>query len=374
MSIREIFCQEKAIDILQRSFSADKCSHAYIFAGPDGVGKSMTACEWAKLLLCKTPVVENSNGSDFADSCGTCESCRLFEARTHPDFFYIRKELSEFTRDGKDKTTPVDLPIDVIREFLTEKVFQRPTLSARKVFVVTEAERLNKYSQNALLKVLEEPPEYCTIILVCTQTEMLFPTIKSRCRQIRFGPIDEARIIEKLKELGLGAGQSRFFARLSDGSIGKAYLWAQLELAGARIYEAKTELIESLADFELAEALELAEFCQQRSKRIADVWAKIQPDVSKNDISRKSAKTIMQILVSVLQDALKINYDKNAAIVNCDQSARIKKFAEHFDVEGLSEKIIDSCRTMSWIDSAVNERLLFERLLLNLVGFDKIKG
>jgi len=359
---------------LQRAYSADKCSHAYIFAGPDGVGKSRTACEWAKMLLCKKPVTEKIKNGTFADNCGSCESCRLFDARTHPDFFYIRKELLEFTRDGKGKTTPVDLPINVIREFLTEKAPQKPTLSTRKVFVVTESERLNKYSQNALLKVLEEPPGYCTIILLCTRPERLLPTIKSRCQQIRFGPIDEARIIEKLKGSGIGAGQLRFFARLSDGSIGKAELWTQLELAGAGIYRAKTKLIESLANFELADALQLADFCQKTGKQIAKIWAKRQPKVSTADINRKAAKTIMQILISAQRDALKINYGKDEAIVNCDQPAQIKKFAGRFNVESLNEKIIDSCRTTTWIDSAVNERLVFERLLLNIAGFDRIKG
>ncbi len=176
MSFKEIFCQDKAIDILQRAFASGKWAHAYIFAGPEGVGKFKTACEWAKLLLCEKPTVEN----DFSDSCGSCRACQLFEAESHPDFNHIYKELREFTKDGKGKPPPVDLPIDVIREFLIAKVSTRPTLSQRKVFVVSEAERLNNASQNCLLKVLEEPPEYCFIILLCTRLEKLLPTTKSR--------------------------------------------------------------------------------------------------------------------------------------------------------------------------------------------------
>jgi len=192
MSLKEIFCQDKAISILQRAFAADKMPHAYIFAGLEGVGKFKTAREWAKMLLCKNPVVEN----EFADSCGACQSCRLLEAGSHPDFNLIYKELLEFTKDGKGKTTPVDLPVDVVREFLIEKVSIKPTLSARKVFIVSEAERLNASSQNAMLKVLEEPPQYCTIILLCTRMERLLPTTRSRCRIIRFSPIDEERITD----------------------------------------------------------------------------------------------------------------------------------------------------------------------------------
>ena len=159
MSFKEIFCQDRAIDILQRAFAARRWAHSYIFAGPEGVGKFKTAREWAKLLGCREPVAENG----FAESCGCCESCRLFEAGSSPDFNHVYKELLEFTEDGRGKTTPVDLPIDVIREFLVEKVSARPTVSQRKVFVVSEAERLNNSSQNCLLKVLEEPPGYCCI-------------------------------------------------------------------------------------------------------------------------------------------------------------------------------------------------------------------
>ncbi|MFB0556191.1 MAG: ATPase, partial [Phycisphaerae bacterium] len=82
MSFKEIFCQDKGIDILQRAYTSGKWAHAYIFAGPEGVGKFKTTCEWAKLLLCQNPVIEN----DFADNCGSCKSCQLFEAGPHPDF------------------------------------------------------------------------------------------------------------------------------------------------------------------------------------------------------------------------------------------------------------------------------------------------
>ena len=152
MSFKEIFCQDRAIDILQRAFATDRWAHAYIFAGPEGVGKFKMAREWAKLLGCEEPVVENG----LAESCGSCESCRLFEAGSSPDFNHIYKELLEFTEGGKDKKTPVDLPINVIREFLLAKVSAKPTVSQRKVFVVSEAERLNNSSQNCLLKVLED--------------------------------------------------------------------------------------------------------------------------------------------------------------------------------------------------------------------------
>jgi len=261
MSLKEIFCQDKAIDILQRAFASGKSAHAYIFAGLEGVGKFKTAREWAKLLLCKSPVIENG----FADSCGSCQSCRLLEAGSHPDFNSVYKELREFTADGRGKPPPADLPIDVIREFLIAKVSTRPTLSLRKVFVV----------KNCLLKVLEEPPGYCCIVLLCTRLERLLPTTKSRCQIIRFGLVDEDKIIEKLKDMGIEEKQAQYFARLSQGSLGAACRWAKLELADANLYETKKELISSLAGYEFADALNLAQELLDKSKKIAAVWTSL---------------------------------------------------------------------------------------------------
>lgn len=354
---------------MQRAFSAGKMPHAYIFAGMEGVGKFKTAREWAKLLLCKNPGTEN----DFADSCGACQSCRLFEAGSHPDFYHVYKELVEFTREPKGRKTPVDLPIDVIREFLIEKVFTKPTLSQRKVFVVGEAEKLNASSQNALLKVLEEPPQYCCIILLCTRMEKLLPTTKSRCQTVRFGPIEEDRIIEKLKEMHLEQKQAQYFARLSQGSLGTACRWAQLELAGANLYRIKTEVLRGLARLSLADALELAERFLDDSKKIAAVWSEVEPATSKSDINRRAQKTLVQIIISALHDAMKVNVTPAAPAFNFDQQGEINQLAGRFGPEQASEKIADCYTSLRWIESAVNEKLVFEQLLLNLAGADIIQ-
>ncbi len=368
MSLREIFCQDKAIAILQRAFLSGRWAHAYIFAGQEGIGKYKAACEWAKLLLCQNPTKEN----DFTDSCDSCRPCRAFQADSHSDFNHVYKELIEFTKNGKDRKTPVDLPIDVIREFLVEKVATKPTLSQRKVFVVSEAEKLNAASQNALLKVLEEPPSYCCIILLCTRLERLLPTTKSRCQIIRFGPIDEDRIIEKLKETGLEQKQAQYFARLSAGSLGTACQWAELELADANLYQTKKKLISSLAGFEFADAVEQAEKILEDSKRIAAVWRNLDKTTSKTDINRRTQKTLIQIIISALHDSMKLNAASKKTEINFDQKEQIKKLAVRFDVEQAAEKISDCYRMLRWIESGVNEKLIFEQLLLNLAGSDII--
>jgi len=373
MSLKEIFCQDKAIEILQRAFAADKVPHAYIFAGLDGIGKFKTACEWGKLLLCKNPVVKN----DFADSCGKCDSCQSFDVASHPDFNHIYKELLEFTREGKtkegkEKKTPISFPIDVVREFLIAKASNKPTLSERKIFVVSEGEKLQDAAQNCLLKTLEEPPLYCFIILLCSRLDKLLPTIKSRCQIIRFSPIEENIIVEKLKEIGLKQEPARYFARLSGGSIGQALQWAKLELSGAALYETKRNLVTSLANYKYGDALELEEDFLSEAKKIAEVWEEIDENTSKSDLHRRATKTILQIIVSALSDTMKLPVTGDK-IVNSDQKEDIKKLAQRFDPPETAKKIEDCYKAIQYLEANVNEKLIFDQLLCNLAISDKIK-
>ena len=373
MSLKEIFCQDKAIGILQRAFACGRMPHAYIFSGLEGVGRFKTACELSKLLLCKEPVKEKTGSGEFADSCGRCESCKLFKAGSHPDFNLIYKELLEFTRDNKGKKTPVDLPKDVIREFLIDKVSMRPTLSKSKVFVVSEAERLNAFSQNSLLKVLEEPPEYCFVILLCTRLEKLLPTTKSRCQIIRFAPIDEEIIIGKLMETGIGQKQAQYFGRLAQGSLGQGCRWANLELADANLYQIKEDLVASVATFEYAKSLELARRFLDEGKSIAAASAKLEAATSKTDINRRASKTLIRIVISALQDAMKLGLKADKNIINFDQKEEITKLAGRFSAEQIAGKISNCYEALRWIDASVNEKLIFEQLLLNLAVSDTMK-
>ncbi len=369
MSLKQIYCQDRAIGVLQRAFAAGRVPHAYIFAGPVGVGKFTTAREFAKLLLCKNPTSQTG----FADSCGICRSCQLLEADSHPDFQHVYKELLEFTKDGKGKSPPVEFPIDVVREFVIEKVSGKPGLSQRKVFVLSEAEKLNNSSQNCLLKVLEEPPAYCCIILLCTRPDKLFATIKSRAHAVRFGLIAEDKIAEKLSESGLDKKQARYFAGLAQGQLGLAWQWAQLELAGANLYQIKTELVDCIADPNYSDALDLAQQLLRASKSIAAAWAELAAEVSKSDLNRRAAKSIVQIIISALHDAMLAGVEPAKPPVNFDQTEQIRILSRRFDPDSAAAKIADCYRTMRWVEAAVNEKLIFEQLLLNLADSDRIR-
>ncbi len=342
----------------------DRPAHAYIFAGLEGVGKYKTAREWAKLLLCQNP--QRSEAGPFADSCGSCESCTLLEAGSHPDYAHVYKELLEYTRDGKGKKTPLDLPIDVIREFLIEQVAIRPTLSPRKVFVISEAEKLNANSQNALLKVLEEPPSYCTIILLCTRLEQLLPTTRSRCQIVRFGPVDEDRIVSQLTGMGLGSKEATFFARLAQGSLGLACQWARLELNGVGLFAIKKGILTSLADYKMVDALALAEQILENAKQIAAGWADLDKATSKSDLTRRANKTLVQIILAALRDVTIAHLAADRPLIHADQAEQIGKLARRLDPEEAMAAVGEGYEMLRWLEDNVNERLIFERLLLRL--------
>ncbi len=366
MPLKDVFCQDRAIGILQRGLATGRPAHAYIFAGPEGIGKHKTAREWARLLLCKSPVTTRSKDGLSADSCGSCESCTLLEAGSHPDYAHVYKELLEFTADHKNRKNPVDLSIHVIREFLIDRVANRPMLSGKRVYVVSEAERLNVNSQNALLKVLEEPPSYCTIILLCTRLEKLLPTIKSRCQIIRFGPVDEERIISHLASMGLAVKEARYFARLAQGSLGLACQWARLELDGAGLFEVKRGVVASLAGYRLADVPDLSERILGDAKRIAANWADLDKTTSKSDLGRRAQKTLLQILIAALRDAMMQHLTADGSLVNADQPEQVAALVRRFGPEQAIEGVNEGYEMVRWVDASVNERLIFERLLFRL--------
>ena len=369
MFLKDIFCQDNAVDSLQRAYQAGRMGHAYIFSGDDGVGKFTLASAWAKMLLCENKQTVSDEPA-FVDSCGTCHSCKMFDAASHPDFRPIYKELVEFTKGGKNRTTPVDMPIDVIREFLIEKVVNRPTAGQFVVYVIDEAEKVNNASQNAMLKVLEEPPTYCVIILLCARLDKMLPTTLSRCRLVRFGPVHESRIIERLTAEGVDKSEAVFWARFSQGSLGRAAAWAQLEIKPSGVYALKCELVEKIAAFELADTIDTAEWMGKTVKKIADAWISKHDKVSKTDINRRAQKGLIHMTACLFSDAMKLGSGQSDGVVNLDQMNFVEMLARKIDTETAARRVEWCYRMHKWVDSSVNEKLIFEQLLLNLANSD----
>lgn len=202
----KIIGNEEITSKLEKSISNNRTSHSYMFIGQEGIGKKIIAKEFAKMLLCL----------EQEKYCNKCKSCIEFDSNNHPDFSLIEPEEKK-------------IKIDQIRK-IQEKVAERPIISNRKIYIIDEADTMTKEAQNCLLKTLEEPPQFVTIILIGTNENNFLPTIKSRCvilhfRQLKDEEIQKFFFQEKKEEV------SSKLIEMSQGSIGKALqLQSKIEL------------------------------------------------------------------------------------------------------------------------------------------------
>ncbi|HSW44213.1 MAG TPA: hypothetical protein VLM89_01420, partial [Phycisphaerae bacterium] len=233
MSIFDVQHQERAHRIIQQALSSRRMPHAYLFVGPEGVGREMLAARLARLLLCAQParlelpetladVVPEGRG---LDACGQCEDCRLVQAGTHPDLRLIYRQLNRQHPDSRiRKQKALNISVAVIREFLINRVGPRSIRGRAKVFIIREAERLEDEAQNALLKTLEEPPADTFLILVTTAMDRMLPTTRSRCQQVQFRALPATFVAERLSRFRPEADPEAvsYVARHVEGRLGVA--------------------------------------------------------------------------------------------------------------------------------------------------------
>lgn len=221
MDFNQIIGHEKVIETLKRSINKGTVSHSYIFEGEEGLGKKKIAYIFAKTLLCKEQKDE---------PCNHCTSCMKFDKGNHPDLLVIEPEK------GLIKKGEV--------EALIKSVTKAPFESLRKIFIIDDSHKMNLEAKNALLKTLEEPPGYINIILITSSSNLLLPTILSRCQGIKFYPVDSKKIADLLISLyGKSKDEAKFIADFSKGSVGKS-----IELATSDSFFQKRDEIIKLID------------------------------------------------------------------------------------------------------------------------------
>ena len=198
--------------MFRRAIRRNRMSHSYLFHGPSGIGKRRFARMIAQCLLCgRVPDAE-------LDACGECADCRQMQAGTHPDFMEIG------CPDGKS-----EFPVELIagdtqhrgRAGLCYDISLRPMSGNRRFAVIDDADRFNLESANALLKTLEEPPPYATLILLSEDPATQLPTIRSRCQSVRFSPLPPDDVADLILQLGWteSADEAQQIAGLCEGSL-----------------------------------------------------------------------------------------------------------------------------------------------------------
>ena len=204
MLFDNVLGQGQAKHILGQALSQSRLSHAYLFYGPESIGKKLLAVEFAKALNCLSPETE--------EACGSCDSCRKIDDQIHPDFFFV--EPTKSTPTAREAA----IKIDAIRE-LQKKLGFLPYQGKAKVAIIDQVEKMNAQACNAFLKTLEEPPSATILILLTSNIYQLLPTLISRCQGIRFNPLPPEAIRKILQsqddekldpaELDLRVGRSK---------------------------------------------------------------------------------------------------------------------------------------------------------------------
>ncbi len=220
MPFRDIYGQDRQIEMLQRAMRTDRVPHAYLFHGMQGVGKKTTARGLAQALNCR---------EDNADFCGRCPSCSKAVRGTHPDVVCIEP-------DG------IFIKIEQIRDLQNQIQF-RPFEGRKRVFILEDADRMNDAAANALLKTLEEPNPSNILILITSRIHALPQTIVSRCQKVRFQPLRPEIIVSFLTGTkAMDAQSARAVAASAGGSIGRA-----LEICTEALLNFKQEIAGILA-------------------------------------------------------------------------------------------------------------------------------
>ncbi|MDY4122401.1 MAG: DNA polymerase III subunit gamma/tau [Ellagibacter isourolithinifaciens] len=183
-TFEDVVGQEHIERTIKNAIEQDKVSHAYLFCGPRGTGKTTTARLLAKALLCE--------GGPTADPDGTCEDCQLIAAGEHPDVY----ELDAASRTG----------VDNVREEIINRVQFAPTRGRYKVYIIDEVHMLSVAAFNALLKTLEEPPSHVVFILATTDPQKVPETIHSRCQRFDFRRISAEAMVARLGAVCVSEG------------------------------------------------------------------------------------------------------------------------------------------------------------------------
>lgn len=228
----DIIGQEQIKEHLRGAISTGKVSHAYIINGERSSGKEFIARVFAMALQCEKGEVE---------PCGECHSCRQALSNNQPDIVYVSHEK------------PNTVGVEDIRAQINSDIGVKPYSSPYKIYIMNEGEKMTVQAQNALLKTLEEPPEYVVILILTTQLEALLPTILSRCVVLNMKPVADSLVKKYLmEELAVPDYKANICVAFARGNIGKAKLLASSE-EFEKVKDEAITLVKYINDMEINE-------------------------------------------------------------------------------------------------------------------------
>jgi len=269
-------------ELFRRSLQRGRMSHAYVLAGPEGIGKRLFARLLAQSVFCRKHELEELN------VCGDCRACRGFQVNSWPDYIEVNVPT------GKNV-----IPISAIvgedskrgREGLCYELSMSPQASDRRVAVINDAAQMTSESANALLKTLEEPPAHSLIILVCDTPDTLLPTIRSRCQIVRFFPLPSPAVQEILlsQQMVETEEEAQSIASLCEGSLETAR-----QLLNPDLRKLKQTVARHLQQMEAMKPMEVA----------GSVIAGIEEMSSSTAEQRQNAQWLLRFVTDAIRDRL----------------------------------------------------------------------
>ena len=243
MAFEKLIGNSKIKETLNSIIQKNNILHGYMFIGAEGIGKKIFATEFAKMLLC----------TDATNKpCNKCKSCIEFNGNSNPDFNIIEP-------DGNS------IKIEQIR-LMNSKIIEKPITSARKVYIINDSQKMTVDAQNCLLKTLEEPPEYATLILISNNEAQMLTTIKSRCTKLNFQTLAENEIKQYIQQQ-LNEVIDDNILRLSEGSIGKAIKLREK----AELYKVLDNFINKLEQIKKTSIFSEAELLYKNTEEIQEI-------------------------------------------------------------------------------------------------------
>ena len=321
----EILGHEQIIEHLQNAIKLQKVSHAYILDGEEGAGKNMLARAFAQTLQCERGGTE---------PCGECHSCKQAQSGNQPDIIKVTHEK------------PNTISVDDIRTQVNNDIVIKPYSSKYKIYIIPEADLMSAQAQNALLKTIEEPPEYAVIMLLTENAEALLPTIRSRCVMMKLRNIKDQLVKKYLMEqMEIPDYKADVCVAFAQGNMGKAIMLATSEYFN-EIKEEVVHLLRNIDEMNVSELMDAVKKCMTYKMEINDY---------------------LDMIAIWYRDVLIYKATKNVdRVVFSDQLRYIKARASKSSYEGI-ENILDAIeKAKARLKANVNFELTMELLLLTI--------
>ena len=337
MLLDQIHGHTSALATLREALANDRVAHAYLFTGPDGVGKRCTAVALAHALLCQEAPQRG---------CASCPACVSLQAGSHPDY-YLGAPLPGKQSMGIDQ-------IRTIQRFLA----LRPVRGGKKVCILNEAHTLTDQAQSALLKILEEPPGDAIIVLLATSGATLSLPLLSRCQHVRFAPLpvqDVERILKQ--EVGLETDTARLLARYSRGSIGRAR-----SLDPHKLIEERQRVVEHLSTVHGASFSTLSQLAEWL---VADRNPKTKKKAETPEVLEKGAR--LELVLAWYEEAVRYLLLGNSAVVRYqDCLPALAQATARMSLARALHDLTTVYETMQTLGRNAHPRLAVEDMLLEL--------